>query len=216
MPNIKNNAAAQATKRKLLESAGEVFAELGFERGTIKDITTRAGVSVASVNYHFSDKFELYAEVVRMACEAGLKAPDVILNSSRSDDPRKLLHQYVMVFLSNLLDPSRPSWYGTIVNRELRLPNKLSERLIEELFLPHARALEIITERLIGRKLPRLKVILISESIMSQCAFFIDHQSILQRIHPELPAPSQRVKDIADHITHFTLAAIDGMFGRPA
>lgn len=216
MPNVKNNAAAQETKRKLLEAAGEVFAELGFERGTIKDITTRAGVSVASVNYHFSDKYELYLEVVRMACEAGLKASSVITSSSRTVDARKLLHEYVSVFLGNLLDPERPAWYGAIVNREIRMPSALSDKLIDELFRPHTAALESLVERLVSRRLARSKQILLCDSILSQCVYFVNHQMILQRMYPELPPPGQRIKEIADHITRFTLAAIDGLYGRPS
>ena len=65
MANIKNNASAQETKRKLVEAAGEVFAEQGFERATIKDITERAGVSVASVNYHFGSKDALLFEIFK-------------------------------------------------------------------------------------------------------------------------------------------------------
>ena len=31
MANVKNNAAAQDTKRRLIEAAGQVFAEVGFD-----------------------------------------------------------------------------------------------------------------------------------------------------------------------------------------
>lgn len=213
MPNIKNNAAAQATKRKLLIAAGEVFAELGFERGTIKDITTRAGVSVASVNYHFSDKNELYTEVVRMACEVSLKVPRVITSAEQNADPRSMLHDYVHEFLSVLLDPCRPAWQGAIVMRELRQTSKLSDELIDELFRPHARALELVVTRLVGKKLARPKIILICDSILSQCAYFVDHQAILQRIYPDLPPVAQRIQEISGHITQFSLAAIMSLYG---
>ena len=59
MANVKNNAAAQETRRRLLAAAGEVFAEAGFHAATVKVITDRAGASVAAVNYHFRDKAEL-------------------------------------------------------------------------------------------------------------------------------------------------------------
>ncbi|HYC55587.1 MAG TPA: helix-turn-helix domain-containing protein, partial [Candidatus Binatia bacterium] len=65
MANVKNNLSAQETRRRLLEAAGVVFAEHGFHSATIKEITDRAGAALASVNYHFRDKGELYAEVMR-------------------------------------------------------------------------------------------------------------------------------------------------------
>ncbi len=69
MANVKNNTATQETRRRLLTAAGEVFAERGFHDATIKQITDRAGASLASVNYHFSDKAELYAAVIRQIGE---------------------------------------------------------------------------------------------------------------------------------------------------
>ncbi len=48
------------TRDKILNAAGEVFAEYGFEGATIRSITERAEVNVAAVNYHFRDKAELY------------------------------------------------------------------------------------------------------------------------------------------------------------
>jgi AcrR family transcriptional regulator len=49
-------AAEEKTRDKILDAAGEVFAEHGFEGATIRAITERAGANVAAVNYHFRDK----------------------------------------------------------------------------------------------------------------------------------------------------------------
>lgn len=44
------------TQRRLLEAAGEVFAEMGFNSARIRDICKRADANVAAVNYHFAIK----------------------------------------------------------------------------------------------------------------------------------------------------------------
>jgi len=53
----------QEKRRRLLEAAGEVFAEHGFKGATIQEISQRASANIASVNYHFRDKETLYHEV---------------------------------------------------------------------------------------------------------------------------------------------------------
>ena len=65
-----SEVSEENTRDKILNAAGEVFAEQGFEGATIRAITERAGVNVAAVNYHFRDKAELYTRVVVDACSA--------------------------------------------------------------------------------------------------------------------------------------------------
>ena len=65
------------TRQRLLEAAGEIFAEQGFRQTTVRDICARAGANVAAVNYHFGDKEKLYSEVLRFAhgCAVGMQRP---------------------------------------------------------------------------------------------------------------------------------------------
>ncbi len=43
-------------KRKILDAAEQLFAEHGFKETSLRTITSKAGVNLASVNYHFGDK----------------------------------------------------------------------------------------------------------------------------------------------------------------
>jgi AcrR family transcriptional regulator len=208
MPNVKNNAATQVTKRKLLEAAGEVFAEQGFERATIKDITDRAGAAMAAVNYHFSDKQELYYQVVRLVHQAGMEATAVITNPDPAASPAEQLRDYVGKFLRSMLDPARPSWFVTIMIHEMRQPGSASERLMDEIYLPVSRGLEKLVGQLIGRRVPRRKATLLVQSILGQCLFLVEFKTLLDRVHSELPPAHQRIEELAKHVTDFSLAAI--------
>lgn len=52
-----------STKNKILDVAEELFAERGFAETSLRTITARAKVNLASVNYHFGSKKTLIQEV---------------------------------------------------------------------------------------------------------------------------------------------------------
>lgn len=61
--------AVDDTKEKILDSAEWFFAEMGFHATSLRQITERAGVNVASVNYHFGSKEKLLDAVLKRRIE---------------------------------------------------------------------------------------------------------------------------------------------------
>lgn len=53
------------TREQILASAWKLFTERGFEDVSVRDVTSDAGVNLASVNYHFGSKDGLIQEVVK-------------------------------------------------------------------------------------------------------------------------------------------------------
>ncbi len=58
-----NNAFS--TKDRILGSAEELFAQFGFAGTSLRQVTSRADVNIAAVNYHFGSKENLVNEVFR-------------------------------------------------------------------------------------------------------------------------------------------------------
>ncbi len=52
-----------STKERILEATERLLAEHGFEAVSLRDITGKAEVNVAAVNYHFGSKEKLFEEI---------------------------------------------------------------------------------------------------------------------------------------------------------
>ncbi|MDP0396969.1 TetR/AcrR family transcriptional regulator [Tsukamurella strandjordii] len=59
-------AGVSTAKADILEAARELFAEVGYDRATIRAIATRAGVDVALVSYYYGNKKGLFRVVMSM------------------------------------------------------------------------------------------------------------------------------------------------------
>ncbi len=63
-------ALRSSTKEKILDVVEGLFAEYGFNDTSLRTITSKAGVNLASVNYHFGDKKTLVRAVLNRYLEA--------------------------------------------------------------------------------------------------------------------------------------------------
>src|SRR5690349_6688442 len=94
-------------RERLLEAAGEIFAEKGFKGATVREIIDRAGVNIAAVNYYFRDKERLYIETVKHA--ACGEPEDMRLEWPPATSPVVKLRDFIRFQLRKFLDPSRPA-----------------------------------------------------------------------------------------------------------
>ena len=67
------------TRRKILDAAEELFANLGYRGASVKKISTKAGVTGAMINYYFGNKLNLYHAVLdRIVRDIGKMVKDVL------------------------------------------------------------------------------------------------------------------------------------------
>src|SRR6476661_9777404 len=114
------------TRERLLNAAGEVFADKGFESATIREICTRAGANVAAVNYHFGDKEQLYVAAVELAhCDQG-KPPEATWPSDMPAEQK--LVEFIREMMRDMIDRDRPGWQIALIMREMAKPTRACEQ----------------------------------------------------------------------------------------
>ena len=90
-PGTKGSKTTQdlRTRDRLLQVAAEMFADRGFKKVTIREISAAAQANVAAVNYHFGDKDALYRAVVQRAIEVMRETNDCRSRRAAALHPRR-------------------------------------------------------------------------------------------------------------------------------
>jgi len=81
----KSAAEAEKTRKLIVATARELFAELGFAGATTSRIAKSAGLTEGAFFHHFKDKKALFAEVVKNLQREFAHA--VVLRGQKGDDP---------------------------------------------------------------------------------------------------------------------------------
>ena len=154
------------TEELILNAAEELFAEQGFEAISIRDIVSRAGVNVASINYHFGCKKDLIITVLKRRTE---KMNRVRLERLGYIKDKKNLEEIMEAFISPAFDLSRDT-----KNRG-HLFLKLAGRIMGESNPEIRKALEDVFEEVIEKFMQALKVACpkLSNEELSHKFFFV-------------------------------------------
>lgn len=196
----------EQTRERLIEAAGEVFAEHGFRAATIRDICQRGKANVAAVNYHFGDKQNLYLEAVKCAHCSGPGLIDVVWPAEWT--PQHKLRVFIKKWLEHYLDSSRPSWHMRLMLREMTDPTDACAKLVESYIRPMANTLRGIIRELLPQGHLEHNSMLIGFSIVGQCLFYKVHRPVVELLMGPDEFAKLNIDLLADHIARFSLAAV--------
>jgi AcrR family transcriptional regulator len=97
-------AKTDATQRRILDAATEVFATRGFTAATMADVVAASGASIGSIYHHFGGKSELFlaifeqmADTVDRHIEAAMRQAG--LSSPEGADRRRVFELHVRAYL---------------------------------------------------------------------------------------------------------------------
>jgi len=197
--------APELTRDKLIEAAGSVFAERGYNDATIREICRRAGANVASVNYTFGDKMGLYTEVLRHSVRASKTAVmSAALDTSLT--PEETIRGVIRARLMSLCRETRPDWHIRLVMHEFSHPTPAMARVVDEGMRPVYDRMRKAVGEVIGLPPDHETTRLSVNSIVGQILFYTFSWPVLSHLQPELKLTPEQLERIADHIGEFSLA----------
>jgi AcrR family transcriptional regulator len=196
---------SDATRDKLLEAAGRVFAERGYSAATVREICKQAGANVAAVNYYFKDKLALYSEVLnRVKHAAHINQVRAALDQDAS--PEEILRDVIKARLRGLHAHTLPDWYFRIAAREFAQPTPAMSQVIEKVMRPIYDRVRQVVGKIIGRSPDHEQTRLCTHSIMGQLLPYVLAGPVLVRLWPEMKMTPEQLDRVADHIADFSLA----------
>ncbi|MBI4526314.1 MAG: CerR family C-terminal domain-containing protein [Deltaproteobacteria bacterium] len=202
------NASNETTAKRLLEAAGEIFAEYGYRAATVRQICEKAGANVAAVNYHFGDKEGLYMAVLRFVPDAHTEKYPLHGGLNPDATAEQKLRAYVQSLLGRIFDEGRPGWHTKIIAREMNEPTRSLDTLLEEFARPLHQELASIVRDLLGSRATDEGVRLCTLSVISQCVYYHHARSVIRRLYPEQRFGPEDIARLADHIARFSLGAL--------
>ncbi len=196
------------TRQRILEAAGEIFADSGFRQTTVRQISARAGVNIAAINYHFQSKDNLYLETLRYWKDVAFAKYPGELGTSEADEPEKRLEGIIRAFVFRILDGGVESRFGRLMAREFSEPTAALDVIVEETARPIFHLITALVGPITGRDPASDTVLYCSASIVGQCLYFLYARPVLRRLIGPGRVDSMDMADIAAHICRFSLAAL--------
>jgi TetR/AcrR family transcriptional regulator, regulator of cefoperazone and chloramphenicol sensitivity len=193
------------TKAKLMQAAGEVFGEVGFEGATVREICRRAGANVAAVNYHFGDKVGLYTQTIVHALRfAGEAAQASVSGGTPEDQLRAFVHRYML----GLFGPGNATWLPRLVAVETSRSSPVLKSVVKHVIRPTEARVRTFVSECVGLPSDDEQVRMCAHSIIGQCLHYKHAHGVLSILWPDLWRSPDRLERLTNHIVDFSLGGL--------
>ncbi|ACK50815.1 transcriptional regulator, TetR family [Methylocella silvestris BL2] len=200
---------ADLTRQALLAHAAVAFAENGFERAAVREITRRAAVNQAAINYHFGGKEALYREVLRLAFaalrEASLLDEETVDRVGREEAVRLFIRQQVTALEKH----DQLSRYLRILAWETLAPTPIYLDFIASAELPMLDQAEKIVRRFLPAGAPRAEITIATIWLTQQVAPFIRHYDMLSQPPLNLTIDRRFIEQLAADVGRMAVAGLN-------
>jgi len=203
MGTPKNSAV---TRAKIIEAAGQLFAERGFKGVTVRDIVQKADSHLSALNYHFKTKEALYHEVVLEACATASVSEQEKKLLLRLE-PREALLLLTKEALRDYTRQSENNWQIVIINRECWEPSAVFNEVAQEYFKPETDFLAGIVGKIVDQPADSLQVRFAVISLFGLLETFGLYGHLIEAVAPGLQDHFQKKDRISKQLVHLVIEA---------
>jgi len=202
----------EGIKKRLIEAAGEVFAQKGYRAATVRAICQRAGASVSAINYHFKDKEALYEAVFEYGHRIAMEKFPHDMDLKPGATPEDRLRAFIRSALLSHLGSGFPAWHDRIINHEMSNPTRVFDIIKERFIRPIHELLEGIVREIIhkinpGQAIEDSLVQIGAMNIIGACIFQHHARQHTMNLQPANPEPAE-IEAIAEYIYRYSLAGL--------
>lgn len=198
------------TKLRLLNAAGEIISEKGYQQATIREICAKARANVAAVHYHFGGKEGLYEALLEHCHKEGLRRHPSVEGLPEDHTPEQALEAFIRSFLHRTLSDETPAWSTRLMAREMGNPSPALNRMVSSSIRPNLERLMAIVASLLGDGATVDDVRLCALSVAGQCQHYYRCRAAIETLFPDMGWDDKAIAQLARHILTFSLAAIRG------
>ncbi|MBG06915.1 MAG: hypothetical protein CMM59_22900 [Rhodospirillaceae bacterium] len=169
------------SRARILESAGKLFAERGFNGVSTRELAKAAGVNVSAIAYYFRGKKGLYRAVFDQLIEDTnpfFQPTAAYIRQSVEDangDPKKLANLtkwLISTLLTGVLSNDRMRWQMGLMLREYHQPSDGFPILLEHRVNPMHDAVAGLVSAATGKAVDESQTLLLTCCLIGQCMAF--------------------------------------------
>lgn len=200
----------EGRKERILTAAGAVFSKAGFDAGSVREISRRARVNVAAVNYYFDSKAGLYREVLLAAHRQLLEQePPVTLQGGQ--DAQEALGSWIAFCLRFvLLKRASHPVLGKLMAHEMRQPTAALSELVKLVVRPIFDELRRIVTAVAAPSMDKTEIEMWAHHIVGMCVHYEHNAEVIERLGFSVPTTEDAIARLAGSITALALRGISG------
>lgn len=209
MKRKRERASDLSTKERLLETAGEIFAERGLDRTTGREICGRASANTAAINYYFGGVEALYEAVLEEAQRRFITFEDICAAVGCKVDPKDKLRALIELAVKRLTAPASESWVFRLLAREIAAPSEQFARIRQREILPRAALVKSIVSELVDLPPEHPAVARACLSVIAPFAMLtVADRNIVRAAFPSLRLDEAASSILATHLHNYALAGL--------